>query len=373
MAEMKQTQWAPVYLSQYRRVPELIGGGYDPDVGEEVLNHLLDRDEMESARELMADLQSADESLADALAGAEPTWRERIDEWAAQCDFDASLWWVNVWYKARRRLGCPVSLADVLKARADAWVKITGHDGGPIDAPGAADQVFRSLRGALRVSVAEREGFTPSQRGPGHRLLSRELARFADASLAVVVPGSLTVGLQLPRENPEEPASAPPEESLSALDLVMAAGARYDPQGDAGDLSDLIGETGRRTELWKHFRAIYTAGGASAEAVQIESTVPSRRTEFTWSITGKPSRRAAPRPEEQVTVVGDVRAVDLDKRSIRIRAPEASWPTEVTIRPSLFLDPRQLGMHLGKTVTVNGYTRDQVRPPREMTAVELPT
>ena len=44
---MIHPEYIQVYVSQYRRVPKLVSQAYDSVIGEQVLNHLLDRDALE--------------------------------------------------------------------------------------------------------------------------------------------------------------------------------------------------------------------------------------------------------------------------------------------------------------------------------------
>ncbi|MFW5867786.1 MAG: hypothetical protein ACOCX2_08225 [Armatimonadota bacterium] len=116
---MSDEEWLELALNQYRRVPALIGRPYDPDTGLQVLNHLLDRDEMEQHREFRADLEAGDDELIAALAEADPAWWEKLERWATECGFSSSLWWITVWYRARRRSDRDAVLADVLGGHVD--------------------------------------------------------------------------------------------------------------------------------------------------------------------------------------------------------------------------------------------------------------
>lgn len=85
-----------VYLRQYARLPELIGREPTPEVTEEALAFLCNREDLNPSDAMQAELASLDMQLAEALATASDEWLEFIDAWAQNSGFAASSWWIAV-------------------------------------------------------------------------------------------------------------------------------------------------------------------------------------------------------------------------------------------------------------------------------------
>ncbi len=366
---MRHTQGLSVYLRQYRLVPLLLQRPYDSFIGEQVLNHILDRDAMEGNREVTAALVAADRSLSSALSAADRVWWEHLQDWAAQCGFAKSPWWLSAQYNARRDSDTPLSLVDLLGSSADAWIKAFG-DGIPAsEKPVRVDSIVASFHQALLVGVAQDHGIV-SERVRRGRMLPPALARFAQASPTIVVPGSVMVGFQLPRKNPAEPASGPAEESLAALNVVLRASDRYSPDGDPDLIADVVEDQAQCQQMWKSLGGIYNAAGPGAERIEISAGRRGTERTVTWQVHGKARRR--PRKVRSETLIGNVRAIDLDRSSLRVRRDGAQWCTAVRVKPSLFVRVSDLaGLVIGRDVVVNGTTADDADPPRVLIAIDI--
>ncbi len=356
------------YLMQYRRVPHFLGMTYDPFLGERVLNHLLDRDAMEGDPDLVTDLISCDGDLSIALSKADCVWWESLQRWATQCGFAQSLWWIAVQYNARRGLTGPLSLVDVMGPLADAWVKAFGDRLSVSEHRVRIDTIVSNFHSAMLVGVAQDAGFVRERITPGPRL-PKDLSRFAQASPAIVLPGSVVIGFQLPRDVPGEPASGPAGESLRALDVVMTASERYAPDKDDDLIADVVDDEANRKLLWGSLKGIYNAA-AEAERVEIVSGKRGSERTVTWPVHGKAV--SIRREARQVTLTGNVRAIDLDLHSLKIQAAGSPWTTAVKAEATLFLRIEELaGLVIGQNVVVEGTTKDDAEFPRTMTAIGL--
>lgn len=361
---MIHPEYVHLYVSQYRRVPELVSQPYDSVIGEQVLNHLLDRDALEEQPELTADLTTADHNLAKALSSATPEWWDHLQKWSVQCGFVGSLWWITTCYTAKRPSSTSLSLVEILKGAADAWIKVA-TDGGV-----RVRSLIDGFQGAMQIGIVHNTGVVPETK-PRVKLLPAPLYKFARVVPAVVLPGSVVVGLELPRKTPGEPASGPAEISVEALDFVLTASDRYDPQDTPDALADLLDDQYQRDKLWKSLGCIYNAAGREADSVELSSNVPQRERSVVWQIKRKRPRPRQVHPQRTVKVTGNVRAIDMDNHSMRLRVPGAPWATTVDVEASLFIHPEKLGSRLGSDITVRGHTRETTDPLRLLTALEV--
>jgi len=179
------------------------------------------------------------------------------------------------------------------------------------------------------------------------------------------------VGLELARKTPGEPASGPAEISVEALDFVLTASDRYDPQHTPDPLADLLDDEQQRDKLWKSLKGIYNAAGREADSVELSSNVPQREGRVVWQIKPKRLRPRQVHPQRTVEVTGNVRAIDMDNHAMRLRVPGPPWATTLQVKPSLFIHPERLGSRLGSDITVRGHTRETADPPRLLTALEF--
>ncbi len=365
---MRHPERISTYLKQYRSVPDLLREPYDSVTGEQVLNHLLDRNAIEGNQDLTEALREADGRVASALAQAEADWPHRLESWAVQCGFVTSLWWISIWYAARRAASGPTSLAGILAAAADIWITATSRDTKTDIKQLRIQSIVDQFRSALQVGVGQTLGYVPDRNKRG-RTLPSELGRFAEVVPAVVVPGSVIVGLELPRQTPGEPASGPADVSISALDVVMQATSKYVPDGDAGILCGLVDDERERGELWRSLGHIHNAARSAAADIEFATNLPRLKRKVAWRIEpAAPLRR--PRPLRCVTLTGNLREINLDTHRLRLRVKGAAGYTTLLAKPTLFVDPGRLAEHLGSNITVTGTTRDAKDPPSTLEIIE---
>lgn len=84
------------YLRQYARLPELLRCEPTPEVTEEALAFLCNREDHEFAPEAQVELVSLDLKFAQALASASDEWVELINSWANTPGWEFSYWWLMV-------------------------------------------------------------------------------------------------------------------------------------------------------------------------------------------------------------------------------------------------------------------------------------
>jgi hypothetical protein len=331
-------------LRQYELMPKLMKADIQGDEAMEVLGAVLARDSLSHQDQYGRRLLTLDRAFAHVLAGCREEWTECLLSWSRDCGFAVSPWWLSVLTTARQLAGQTTTTADLFSPLADVWVTVR-DDGGKL-VGGLVLKMDKLIDGVVS----------------GVRDVARGVAG-DDWETAITpqvqFPSSVHVGFSLPRRSVDGRPDQLDERDEQAARLCIESMAILGRDGREANVEDLIPWDETQASLRKSFDKIRTSLAPSA---RLEMRASAGITRTTASIVNmRPYSRREPKREVQLR--GEVRAVDLDARRVKLR--NDTDESKTTLRygdDTLFpgrLEPREW---LGQHVTVRAFTVSRTDP-----------
>lgn len=100
--EISQETRQMINLTQYSLVPKFLTQPYDGDTGLQVVNHLVDRAELDNLegiknqKEFSKKVRDADEAFISAFNEASDKWKTEILSAVTVCEIDREEWWKQI-------------------------------------------------------------------------------------------------------------------------------------------------------------------------------------------------------------------------------------------------------------------------------------
>jgi hypothetical protein len=347
------------YVRQYKGLPRVLGGDYDPDLGLQVVAFLCNRHALRDEASVQRELAKVDVETARALASTSDEWRLRFNRWATQCGFAAAPWWLMVRNLSRQLMGEVTDIPALFSPATDVWLSVESGSPTPVEMPVAdlaklMTGVSEGMSAVLRAVM----GIGPHKAGGRY---GPDYERRRDWRPAVVLPSSLHVGLVLPREDIDTPGSPPYPESVEAaarfIEAVCLVGSE-----DENALRSLLPDEACRATVVESVSTLRSALPSERETLQLSASE---------TITGTSAvvRRLRPRARAKrevrhVTVSGVIRGIDLDDHTFRLRTEAGAHIVVRYEEGDLFVDTQSVPSWLDRVVEVKGRTRDKSSPPR---------